>query len=156
MEIILKTDIAGLGYKNDTLDVKPGYGRNYLIPQGYALLATPSNKKILAENLKQAAHKAEKLKSEAEAIAEQIGDSVFVITMKTGESGRIFGRVTSIQISDALALKGINIDRKKITIEDIKFVGTYKAIVDLHKEVKKEVSVSVVAEIVEADRKSVV
>lgn len=150
MEIILKTDIAGLGYKNDTLDVKPGYGRNYLIPQGYALLATPSNKKILAENLKQAAHKAEKLKSEAEAIAEQIGDSVFVITMKTGESGRIFGRVTSIQISDALALKGINIDRKKITIEDIKFVGTYKAIVDLHKEVKKEVSVSVVAEVVEA------
>ena len=150
MEIILKTDIAGLGYKNDTLDVKPGYGRNYLIPQGYALLATPSNKKILAENLKQAAHKAEKLKSDAEAIAEQIGDSVFVITMKTGESGRIFGRVTSIQISDALALKGINIDRKKITIEDIKFVGTYKAIVDLHKEVKKEVSVSVVAEEVEA------
>lgn len=150
MEIILKTDIAGLGYKNDTLDVKPGYGRNYLIPQGYALLATPSNKKILAENLKQAAHKAEKLKSDAEAIAEQIGDSVFVITMKTGESGRIFGRVTSIQISDALALKGINIDRKKITIEDIKFVGTYKAVVDLHKEVKKEVAVSVVAEVVEA------
>lgn len=150
MEIILKTDIAGLGYKNDTLDVKPGYGRNYLIPQGYALLATPSNKKILAENLKQAAHKAEKLKSDAEAIAEQIGDSVFVITMKTGESGRIFGRVTSIQISDALALKGINIDRKKITIEDIKFIGTYKAVVDLHKEVKKEVSVSVVAEVVEA------
>lgn len=150
MEIILKTDIAGLGYKNDTLDVKPGYGRNYLIPQGYALLATPSNKKILAENLKQAAHKAEKLKSDAEAIAEQIGESVFVITMKTGESGRIFGRVTSIQISDALALKGINIDRKKITIEDIKFVGTYKAIVDLHKEVKKEVSVSVVAEEVDA------
>ncbi|MCP9748435.1 50S ribosomal protein L9 [Lacihabitans sp. CS3-21] len=150
MEIILKTDIAGLGYKNDTLDVKPGYGRNYLIPQGYALLATPSNKKILAENLKQAAHKAEKLKSDAEAIAEQIGDSVFVITMKTGESGRIFGRVTSIQISDALALKGINIDRKKITVEDIKFVGTYKAVVDLHKEVKKEVSVSVVAEVVEA------
>jgi large subunit ribosomal protein L9 len=150
MEIILKTDIAGLGYKNDTLDVKPGYGRNYLIPQGYALLATPSNKKILAENLKQAAHKAEKLKSDAEAIAEQIGDSVFVISMKTGESGRIFGRVTSIQISDALALKGINIDRKKITIEDIKFVGSYKAVVDLHKEVKKEVAVSVVAEVVEA------
>ncbi|HLO42948.1 MAG TPA: 50S ribosomal protein L9 [Leadbetterella sp.] len=150
MEIILKTDIAGLGYKNDTLDVKPGYGRNYLIPQGYAVLATESNKKILAENLKQAAHKAEKLKSDAEAIAEQIGDSVFTISMKTGESGRIFGRVTSIQISDALALKGINIDRKKITIDDIKFVGDYKAIVDLHKEVKKEVSVSVVAEEVEA------
>jgi large subunit ribosomal protein L9 len=82
MEIILKTDIAGLGYKNDTLDVKPGYGRNYLIPQGYALLATPSNKKILAENLKQAAHKAEKLKSDAEAIAEQIGDSVWLRVFK--------------------------------------------------------------------------
>ncbi|MCP9767345.1 50S ribosomal protein L9 [Lacihabitans sp. LS3-19] len=149
MEIILKTDIAGLGYKNDTLDVKPGYGRNYLIPQGYAVLATAQNKKILAENLKQAAHKAEKLKSDAEAIAQQIGDSIFTIAMKTGESGRIFGRVTSIQISDALALKGINIDRKKITIDDIKFVGDYKAIVDLHKEVKHEVSVSVVAETVE-------
>ena len=150
MEIILKTDIAGLGYKNDTLDVKPGYGRNYLIPQGYAVLATAKNKKILADNLKQASHKAEKLKSDAEAIAQQIGDSVFTIAMKTGESGRIFGRVTSIQISDALALKGINIDRKKITIDDIKFVGDYKAIVDLHKEVKHEVSVSVVAEEVEA------
>lgn len=150
MEIILKTDIAGLGYKNDILDVKPGYGRNYLIPQGYAALATGSNKKILAENLKQAAHKAEKLKSDAEAIAAQIGDSVYTITMKTGESGRIFGRVTSIQISDALALKGIAVDRKKITIDDIKFIGDYKAIVDLHKEVKKEVAVSVVAEVVEA------
>ena len=150
MEIILKTDIAGLGYKNDTLDVKPGYGRNYLIPQGYAVLATAQNKKILAENLKQAAHKAEKLKSDAEAIAQQIGNSVFTIAMKTGESGRIFGRVTSIQISDALALKGISIDRKKITIDDIKFIGDYKAIVDLHKEVKHEVSVSVVAEEIEA------
>jgi large subunit ribosomal protein L9 len=150
MEIILKTDIAGLGYKNDTLDVKPGYGRNYLIPQGYAVLATAQNKKILAENLKQAAHKAEKLKSDAEAIAQQIGNSVFTIAMKTGESGRIFGRVTSIQISDALALKGISIDRKKITIDDIKFVGDYKAIVDLHKEVKHEISVSVVAEEIEA------
>jgi large subunit ribosomal protein L9 len=150
MEIILKTDIAGLGYKNDTLDVKPGYGRNYLIPQGYAVLATAQNKKILAENLKQAAHKAEKLKSDAEAIAQQIGNSVFTIAMKTGESGRIFGRVTSIQISDALALQGISIDRKKITIDDIKFVGDYKAIVDLHKEVKHEVSVSVVAEEIEA------
>lgn len=150
MEIILKTDIAGLGYKNDILDVKPGYGRNYLIPQGYAALATGSNKKILAENLKQAAHKAEKLKSDAEAIAAQIGDAVYTITMKTGESGRIFGRVTSIQISDALALKGIAVDRKKITIDDIKFIGDYKAIVDLHKEVKKEVAVSVVAEVVEA------
>jgi large subunit ribosomal protein L9 len=150
MDIILKTDIAGLGYKNDTLSVKPGYGRNYLIPQGYAVLATESNKKILAENLKQAAHKAEKLKSDAEAIAAAIGDSGVTLAMKVGESGRIFGRITSIQISDALALKGINVDRKKITIDDIKFIGDYKAIVDLHKEVKHELKVSVVAEEVEA------
>ncbi|MCA0363906.1 MAG: 50S ribosomal protein L9 [Spirosomataceae bacterium] len=146
MEIILKTDIAGLGYKNDILDVKPGYGRNYLIPQGFAVLATGSNKKILAENLKQAAHKAEKLKADAEALAAEIGDTQVVITMKVGESGRIFGRVTSIQISDALATKGIAIDRKKITVEDIKFVGDYKATIDLHKEVKHQLNVSVVAE----------
>lgn len=147
MEIILKTDIAGLGYKNDILDVKPGYGRNYLIPQGFAVLATSSNKKILTENLKQAAHKAEKLKSDALAIAEQIGDSVITISMKTGESGRIFGRVTSIQISEALAAKNISIDRKKITVEDIKFVGDYKATIDLHKEVKHPLNVSVVSEV---------
>lgn len=146
MNIILKTDIAGLGYKNDVLSVKPGYGRNYLIPQGFAVLATESNKKIMAENLKQAAHKAEKLKTEAESIAQQIGQNPIIISMKVGESGRIFGRVTSIQISDALALKGIIVDRKKITVEDIKFVGDFKAIVDLHKEVKHEVKVSVVAE----------
>ena len=146
MNIILKTDIAGLGYKNDVLSVKPGYGRNYLIPQGFAVLATDSNKKIMAENLKQVAHKAEKLKTEAETIAQQIGENPIIISMKVGESGRIFGRVTSIQISDALALKGITVDRKKITVEDIKFVGDFKAIVDLHKEVKHEVKVSVVAE----------
>ena len=146
MNIILKTDIAGLGYKNDVLSVKPGYGRNYLIPQGFAVLATESNKKIMAENLKQASHKAEKLKTEAETIAQQIGENPITISMKVGESGRIFGRVTSIQISDALALKGIIVDRKKITVEDIKFVGDFKAIVDLHKEVKHEVKVSVVAE----------
>ncbi len=149
MEIILKTDIAGLGYKNDTLNVKPGYGRNYLIPQGFAVLATSSNKKILAENLKQAAHKSEKLKSDAQAIADQIGDKVATITMKVGESGKIFGRVTSIQVADALATMGIIVDRKKIAVEDIKFVGTFKAIVDLHKEVKHELAVNVVGETAE-------
>ena len=149
MEIILKTDIAGLGYKNDTLNVKPGYGRNYLIPQGFAVLATSSNKKILAENLKQVAHKSEKLKSDAQAIADQIGDKVATITMKVGESGKIFGRVTSIQVADALATMGIIVDRKKIAVEDIKFVGTFKAIVDLHKEVKHELAVNVVGEAAE-------
>ena len=149
MEIILKTDIAGLGYKNDVLTVKPGYGRNYLIPQGYAVLATESNKKIMSENLKQAAHKAEKIQADAQAIADQIGTEPIVIAMKVGESGRIFGRVTSIQISDALAAKGIEVDRKKIAVEDIKFVGEYKALVDLHKEVKHEITVNVVAEEIE-------
>lgn len=150
MEIILTTDIVGLGYKNDILDVKPGYGRNYLIPQGYAVLATPSNKKILAENLKQAAHKAEKIKKDAEEIAAAIGIEVITITMKTGESGRIFGRVTNTQVADALNARGINVDRKKIAIEDIKVVGEYKALIDLHKEVKHEVTVAVVSEVVSA------
>ncbi len=150
MDIILKTDISGLGYKNDIISVKPGYGRNYLIPQGFAVLASDSNKKILAENLKQAAHKAEKIKSDAEAIAAQIGETVVTIATKTGESGKIFGRITSIQISDALAQKGITVDRKKITVGDIKFVGDYTALIDLHKEVKHELPVKVVAEVTEA------
>lgn len=143
MEVILKTDIAGLGYKNDTIEVKPGYGRNYLIPQGYAALATPSNKKIVAENLKQAAHKADKLVKDAEELAAAIGDTIITISMKTGESGRIFGRVTSLQVAEALQAKGFEVDRKKIAIEDIKFVGDYKATLDLHKDVKHEVSVKV-------------
>jgi len=146
MEIILKTDIVGLGYKNDVVVVKPGYARNYLIPQGFAQLATASNRKVLAENLKQAAHKAEKIKTEALNIAEAIGDMVIVIPMKTGESGRIFGRVTNTQVSDALKEKGFDIDRKKIALEDIKNVGDYTATVDLHKEVKHKVAVQVVAE----------
>ncbi len=146
MDIILKTDIAGLGYKNDLVSVKPGYGRNYLIPQGFAQLATESNRKILAENLKQAAHKAEKIKTEALNLAEQIGDMVITIAMKTGESGKIFGRVTNTQVSDYLKEKGFDIDRKKITMEDVKFVGEFSALLDLHKEVKHKVTVQVVAE----------
>ncbi|MFN3851631.1 MAG: 50S ribosomal protein L9 [Spirosomataceae bacterium] len=146
MEVILKTDIAGLGYKNDVVAVKPGYARNYLIPQGYAILATSSSRKVLAENLKQAAHKAEKIKNDALAIAEQIGEMVITISMKTGDSGRIFGRVTNTQVSDFLKEKGFDIDRKKIAIDDIKNVGEYTAILDLHKEVKHKVQVSVVTE----------
>ncbi|HAO51691.1 large subunit ribosomal protein L9 [Runella defluvii] len=146
MQVILRTDIAGLGYKNDVVDVKPGYGRNYLIPQGFAVMATDSNKKQLAENLKQAAHKAEKLKKDAEDLAAAIGDITLNIAAKVGESGKIFGRVTSIQISDALKAKGFDVDRKKITIEDVKVVGTYKAQLDLHKEVKHTVSISVAGE----------
>ena len=146
MQVILRTDIAGLGYKNDVVDVKPGYGRNYLIPQGFAVMATDSNRKQLAENLKQAAHKGEKLRKDAGDLAAAIGDITLNIAAKVGESGKIFGRVTSIQISDALKAKGFDVDSKKITIEDVKVVGTYKAQLDLHKEVKHTVSISVAGE----------
>lgn len=147
MEVILKTDIKGLGYKNDMVEVKPGYGRNYLIPQGYAVLATDSNKKILAENIKQAAHKAEKIKKEAEEIAAKLAGITLEIKAKIGESGKIFGKVTTLQISDALADNGINIDRKKISINvPVQTAGEFEAEVDLHREVKSAVKFVVVGE----------
>lgn len=147
MEVILKTDIKGLGYKNDTVNVKPGYGRNYLIPQGFAIIANESNRKMIEENIKQAAHKAEKIKADAQAIADAIGDSVLEIKAKVGDSGKIFGAVTTLQISDALKAKGIDVDRKKISFKgEVKMVGDYEVEIDLHKEVKKDVKFSVVAE----------
>ncbi|ADB37163.1 MULTISPECIES: 50S ribosomal protein L9 [Spirosoma] len=145
MDIILKTDIAGLGYKNDTVTVKPGYGRNYLIPQGFAMMATDSNKKIVAENIRQAAHKAEKIKTEAQNIADGIGDMTLTIPAKAGDSGKIFGRVTNTQVAEALRAKGFDIDRKKITVEDVKVLGTYEAALDLHKDVKHKVKFEVVS-----------
>lgn len=147
MEIILKTDIKGLGYKNDLVEVKPGYGRNYLIPQGFALLATGSNKKILAENIKQAAHKAEKIKTEAEGVALKIAEMTLEIKAKIGDSGKIFGKVTTLQISDALATKGVEIDRKKISISGpVGGAGEFTAEIDLHREVKTNVKFVVVGE----------
>ena len=145
MEIILKTDIKGLGYKNDLVSVKPGYGRNYLIPQGFAVLATGSNKKILAENIKQAAHKAEKIKTEAENIAAKLAETTLEIKAKIGDSGKIFGKVTTLQISDALATKGFEIDRKKIAITvPVEGAGEFTADIDLHREVKTQVKFVVV------------
>jgi large subunit ribosomal protein L9 len=147
MEIILKTDIKGLGFKNDLVSVKPGYGRNYLIPQGFAVLATGSNKKILAENIKQAAHKAEKIKTEAENIAAKLAETTLEIKAKIGESGKIFGKVTTLQISDALATKGFEIDRKKIAITvPVEGAGEFTAEIDLHREVKTQVKFVVVGE----------
>ncbi|SMD32014.1 LSU ribosomal protein L9P [Reichenbachiella faecimaris] len=147
MEIILKEDIKGLGYKNDTVDVKPGYGRNYLIPQGFAIIASVSNRKMIAENIRQAAHKAEKLRQDAEDLAKSIGDVVLEIRTKAGESGKIFGAITALQVSDALAAKGFEIDRKKISFDtQVKNVGEYKVSLDLHKEVQHDVSINVVAE----------
>jgi large subunit ribosomal protein L9 len=147
MDIILKTDIKGLGYKNDLVTVKPGYGRNYLIPQGFAVLATGSNKKILAENIKQAAHKAEKIKTEAENLAAKVEGITLEIKAKIGDSGKIFGKVTTLQISDALATQGIDIDRKKIAITvPVEGAGEFTADVDLHREVKTKVKFVVVGE----------
>lgn len=147
MEVILKEDIKGLGYKNDVVKVKPGYGRNFLIPQGYALPATDSNRKIVAENLKQAAHKAEKLKKDAEQLAEKIGNIVLEIKAKVGDNDKIFGAVTTLQISDALKARGFDVDRKKIAISgDVKTLGEYEATVDLHREVKHTVRFKVVAD----------
>lgn len=147
MEIILTQDIQGLGYKNDLVKVKPGYGRNYLIPNGMALMATESNKKVLAENTRQAAHKAAKLKQDAEALAQKIGDLVLEIGTKAGESGRIFGAITGIQVSDALKAKGFDVDRKKVIFKSQpKETGEYAVTLDLHKEVKHEIKIKVVAE----------
>ncbi len=147
MEVILKEDMQGLGYKNDAVAVKSGYARNFLIPKGFAMIATSSNKKMVAENVKQAAHKAEKVKQDAQAIADAIGGTVLNISAKVGENGRIFGAVTTLQISDALKAKGIEVDRKRIAFKDqIKTIGEYIAVVNLHKEVQHDVKFEVVAE----------
>ena len=147
MEIILKQDVTGLGYKNDTVKVKPGYGRNFLIPSGVAIIANDSNKRLIAENVRQAAHKASKLKQDAEFLAASIGDITVEIGTKAGESGKIFGAVTAVQVAEFLKTKGFDVDRKKIHFkEQPKQLGTYLATLDLHKEVKHTINVNVVAE----------
>lgn len=147
MEIILKQDIKNLGEKDDIVNVKPGYGRNYLIPQGFATLATESAKKVLAENLKQAQFKQDKIKKDAEAIATRLEGVKLTIGAKAGESGKIFGSVNTIQIADALKKEGFEVDRRRITFEtEPKFVGEYIANLNLHKEVKVQVPFEVVAE----------
>lgn len=147
MEIILKQDVSGLGYKNDTVKVKPGYGRNFLIPTGVAIIANDSNKRLIAENIRQAAHKAAKLKQDAEALAAKIGEFTVEIKTKAGESGKIFGAVTAVQVAEILKSKGFEVDRKKVHFkEQPKELGTYTVTLDLHKEVKHTISVNVVAE----------
>lgn len=147
MEVILKQDVAGLGYKNDTVKVRAGYGNNYLIPNGYALIANPANKRLVSENIRQAAHKAAKIKQDAEALAAKIGELTIEVGTKAGESGKIFGAVTALQIADALKAKGFDIDRKRVILkENPKQIGTYSATLDLHKEVKHEIEIKVVAE----------
>ena len=146
MEIILKGDIIGLGYKNDIVDVKSGYGRNYLIPTGKAVIASDSAKKMLAEDLKQRAHKLEKIKNEAQALADKLAEVALTISTKVSATGVIYGSVNSLQIADELKKLGFDIDRKIIVVKDVKEVGSYHATVKLHKEVSVEIPFEVVAE----------
>lgn len=147
MKLILKEDVSGLGYKDDVVTVKDGYGRNYLIPTGKAVIATPSALKVLAENQRQRAHKLAKIKADAEALAAQLKDVALSIGAKTSATGTIFGSVNSIQIAEALEKLGFNVDRKVIEIKQaVKEVGNYVATVKLHKEVTVEIPFEVVAE----------
>lgn len=147
MQVILKEDVANLGYKDDIVTVKDGYGRNYLIPTGKAVIASESARKVLAEDQKQRAHKLAKIKADAEALAAKINGLTLTIGAKTSSTGVIFGSVNSIQVAEELAKQGFEIDRKIIVIKDaIKEVGTYKAVIKLHREVSAEVTLDVVAE----------
>ena len=146
MEIILKEDVIGLGYKNDIVEVKSGYGRNYLIPQGKAIIASPSAKKVLAENLKQQAHKLAAILAKAEEEASKLTGVSVTIEGKASTTGALYGSVTAATVAAELAKQGIEIDRKRIVMKDIKFVGEYAATVIFHKEVKVEIPVTVLAE----------
>jgi len=148
MEVILLQDVNKLGQKDDIVNVKNGYASNYLIPNGYATAATPSAKKMHAENLRQRAHKEEKIKVTAQEIASKLAEVALVIGAKTSSSGKIFGSVNTIQIAEALKEKGFDIDRKNITLpeDQIKEVGKYKAIIKLHREVKVDVGFEIVGE----------
>ena len=147
MQVILKEDVINLGYKDDVVTVKDGYGRNFLIPTGKAVIASESARKVLAENLKQRAHKLAKIKTDAEALAAKLNGLTLTMGAKTSATGTIFGSVNNIQIAEELAKKGFEIDRKTIVIKDsIKEVGTYKAIVKLHREVSAEITLEVVSE----------
>lgn len=146
MEIILKEDIIGLGYKNDIVNVKSGYGRNYLIPTGKGVIASVSAKKVLAENLKQQAHKLAALKAEAEKKAESLNGVELVIEAKVSATGVTYGSVNANIVAEELQKKGFEIDRKIITMHDIKKVGNYEATIHFHKEVEVKVPVIVVAE----------
>lgn len=147
MEIILKEDITNLGYKDDVVTVKDGYGRNFLIPQGKAVIASESAKKVLAENLKQRAHKLAQVKKDAEALAAKLKGVSLTIGAKVSSTGKIFGSVGAIQVAESLEKSGFEVDRKTITIKDaVKEVGNYVATVKLHREVSVEIPFEVIAE----------
>jgi len=147
MEVILKEDVINLGYKDDIVKVKDGYGRNYLIPNGLAIMATESAKKVLAEDLKQRAHKLEKMKADAQDMVSKFEGLHLSIGAKVSSTGKIFGSVGPIQIAEALEQQGLEVDRKSILLKEaVKEVGEYKATIKLHREVQVEISFEVVAE----------
>ena len=145
MEVILIKDVENLGYANDIVNVKPGYANNYLIPQGFAKAATAAAKKVLAENLRQRAHKDAKILADAQALAEKIANLPLTFAVKA-EEGKIFGAITSTDVAEALLEKGVTVDRKNVTVDAIKTVGEYEASVKLHREVKATIKLTVVAE----------
>ncbi len=144
MQVILIKDMDNLGYANDIVNVKPGYANNYLIPQGYAKAATAAAKKVLAENLKQLAHKDAKILADAQALAETIANLPLTLSVKA-EDGKLFGTITATDLAEALAAKGVTLDRKVIAVEAIKTVGEYEAVAKLHREVKATIKFSVIA-----------
>ena len=146
MELILKEDVINLGYKDDVVKVKDGYGRNYLIPTGKAVIASESAKKVLAENLRQRAHKLAKIKADAEALAAKFEGVSLTIATKVSATGAVYGSVGAIQIAEELAKLGLEIDRKIIVVSAVKEIGSYEATVKLHKEVTVKVPFTVVAE----------
>jgi len=148
MEIILIQDVNKLGQKDDIVNVKDGYARNFLIPGGFAVAASSSAKKMHTENLRQRAHKEEKIKIAAQAIAEKLAGLKITVGAKTSTSGKIFGSVNTIQIAESLKEKGFDIDRKNITLpeDQIKEVGNYKAIIKLHRDVRVEVEFEIIGE----------
>lgn len=146
MEIILKQDVDNLGHKNDIVNVRPGYANNFLIPQGKAILATASAKKVLAENIKQQAHKEAKVRAEAEAKAAKISAIEVTVTAKVSDGNKIFGSVTAAQIAEQIAAKGVEVEKKNITVSAIKELGSYEASVKIYRDIKGTVKVNVVAE----------
>lgn len=148
MEVILKQDVANLGHKDDIVVVKNGYGANYLIPQGMAIMATPSAKKVHQENLRQRAHKEAKIRQDAEALAAKIAGTTVKVVAKVSETGKVFGSVNNIQVAEALVALGHDVDRKNISLANdvIKEVGTYEAVVKIYRDIKADFSVEVVAE----------
>ncbi len=149
MEIILKQDVPNLGHKDDIVIVRNGYGANYLIPKGYAIMATPSAKKVHAENMRQRAHKEAKIREEAIALAAKLEGVQVTLATKVSSTGKIFGSVNNIQVAEALAAKGFEIDRRNITIvgeDSVKEVGVYEAVVKCHREIKANIKIEVVGE----------